>query len=264
MQIKEFSGQSGKLFYGDHGSGEPVVLLHGFGESGSIWEGIIKTFSGRYRLIIPDIPGSGLSPALTEKSQGLEIYACLIREMLSAEVGERYSLLGHSMGGYISLALAEKYPADLKGWGLIHSTAYADSAEKKEIRKKAIEFIRLNGSSAFLETATPGLFFDREKSKEHINKLLNESESMDPDVLIGYYKAMMERPDRTLVLTNSRVPVCIIAGQHDQAVPISQSLEQSHLPAICHLSILRNSAHMGMLEETEAFERHFGSFLASL
>jgi pimeloyl-ACP methyl ester carboxylesterase len=264
MQIKEFSGEQGRIFFRQSGSGKTVVLLHGFGESGTIWEDTAKAFSGQYHFIIPDLPGSGYSPAFADKASGMEAYAGLIHEMISSISNEQIILLGHSMGGYITLALAEKYPECLKGWGLIHSTAFADSEEKKANRKKAITFLLSNGSEAFLKTAIPGLFHDVNTHEKEIQYLMEEAANIDPLVLCGYYEAMMNRPDRRKVLTESQVPVCIISGRHDQAVPFSQSLEQSHLSPCCHFSILRNTSHMGMLEEPLAFRHHFGSFLASL
>ncbi len=62
---------------------------------------------------------------------------------------------------------------------------------------------------------------------------------------------MIARPDRTQVLKNFDGPVLFMLGAHDKAVPFEQGLQQSHLAAQSHIHILRNSAHMGMLEEKE-------------
>ncbi len=83
-------------------------------------------------------------------------------------------LIGHSMGGYISMAFAEKYPDKLSGLGLFHSSSYADSPEKKESRDKNILFIQKNGAALFVEQAIPGLFSDEFKSEhpEEIRRLI--------------------------------------------------------------------------------------------
>jgi pimeloyl-ACP methyl ester carboxylesterase len=264
MQVHEYSGQTGKIVFREYGSGKTIVLLHGFGESGAVWEDTVKAFDHQYRFLVPDIPGSGLSPALAEKTAAMEVYANLIQEMITSHTNEKIVLLGHSMGGYVTLTLAEKSPEYLKGWGLIHSTAFADSAEKIAIRKKAITFMLENGSKAFLQTSIPGLFHNKETHKKEIQNLIDQADNFDPHVLAGYYEAMIARPDHRKALSCSNVPVFMIAGKYDQAVPLFQSLEQCHLAPNCQFSILRNSAHMGMLEETEPFRQHFGSFLASI
>jgi len=81
------------------------------------------------------------------------------------------------MGGYISLAFAEKYKNKLTGLGLFHSSAYADDATKIETRRKGIEFIKTNGPLAFLKTSIPGLFADTEKSKAEINLLIDRAKT---------------------------------------------------------------------------------------
>src|SRR5512133_1365999 len=81
--------------------------------------------------------------------------------------GEPHSVIviGHSMGGYITLALAERYPELLKGFGLFHSTAYADSDERREGRKKTIALIEQKGVGEFVKTSVPNLFGPVTKEK---------------------------------------------------------------------------------------------------
>ena len=79
----------------------------------------------------------------------IEYYASSMYALLQHENVNTCLMFGHSMGGYITLAFAEKYSALLKGFGLIHSTAFADSEERKELRKKSIETMEQNGSMLF-------------------------------------------------------------------------------------------------------------------
>ena len=161
------------------------------------------------------------------------------------------------------LAFAEKYPGHLHSLGLFHSGAYADDEEKKEARKKAIKFIEQNGSEAFLKTSIPGLFADAEKSKNYIDDLIEKGKAFLPEALIQYYNAMIERPDRTAVLRSFPRPVLFIIGSSDKAIPPAHSLQQSHLPAISYIHVLRNSAHMGMWEETLKANEILAQFLQS-
>lgn len=247
------------------GNGNPVLLLHGFGEDSTIWEHLIADLQLDYRLLVPDIPGSGLSPALPG-SPTIDTLADAMASLLKAEEVDSCTVLGHSMGGYIALALVEKYPYWANGLGLLHSSAFADSEEKKEARQKSIDFIRTNGAQAFLKTSTPGLFTP-EFAAAHadiVNELLQKGKKFTAEALVQYYQAMIGRPDRSEVLKQFDRPVLILAGEHDKAVPFDHSLQQSHFAPITQLQILRKSAHMGMLEETELFNKAVKDYLADL
>src|SRR6478672_7646514 len=109
------------LFYRMAGDGEPVVLIHGFAEDGTIWDGLISDLSKNYKVIVPDLAGSGKSTGSDNVS--MEILAEHINMILEKENIDSCFMIGHSMGGYITLAFAEKYAHKLKGLGLFHSTA---------------------------------------------------------------------------------------------------------------------------------------------
>jgi pimeloyl-ACP methyl ester carboxylesterase len=230
------------------GKGSPVMFIHGFAEDYSIWDDINAKLSENYLLILPNIPGSGGSPALVAQ-KGIDDYAGAMLAILEEEQLSEMVVIGHSMGGYIALAMAEKNPSSIKALGLFHSSAYADDDPKIATRQKAISFIQENGSEAFLKTSIPGLFADQVQHKKFIDQLLEKGANFSSQTLIQYYEAMIARPDRTNVLVQARFPVLFIMGLEDKAVPFSHSLQQSHLPAIGHISILRESGHMGMLEE---------------
>lgn len=264
MTKKQLLYNNSTLHYSVGGQGKTVVLLHGFAEDSSIWEDFTLKLSAHYNLIIPDIPGSGKSTLLQKDQVGLEDYAESIHFILAKENIENCCMIGHSMGGYITLAFAEKYPGMLDGIGLFHSSAYADDEQKKETRKKAIEFIKEKGSNAFLKTSIPGLFADDVKSKIAIEQLIEKGKQFSPEALIQYYYAMINRPDRTTILKTTLLPILFIMGEQDKAVPFEHSLQQSYLPSESHIHILRNSAHMGMLEEKNKSFNSLAHFLHSV
>jgi pimeloyl-ACP methyl ester carboxylesterase len=241
------------------------MLIHGFGEDGEIWERQVKFLKDHFLLIIPDLPGSGKSGVISQESGvGMEEYAEVIKSILSEENISSCVMIGHSMGGYITLAFAEKYPGMLSSFGLVHSSAFADSEEKKEARRKSIAFIKSNGSYEFLKTAIPGLFMDQDESKSpdpYIQELVEKGRSFTPGALVQYYEAMIARPDRTAVLKSFNGPIIFIMGQHDKAVPFQHSLQQCYMPLRSHIHILRNSAHMGMIEETDKTNNFLLDFL---
>ena len=136
--------------------------------------------------------------------------------------------------------------------------------KKKEIRKKGNVFINQYGAFEFLKTTIPNLFSANSKSKikNSIASFIESLSNFSPAALITYYEAMMSRPDRTSVLKSSNIPVLFVAGEHDNAVPLADSLKQSYMPDICHFHILKNSGHMGMMEEPEKLNMILGKFLS--
>lgn len=290
MRKEEIDYKGAKLCYQVFGDGKPVILLHGFGETNAIWAGIIKNLDG-YCFLVPDIPGSGDSELLGFKDMvSIVDYADALLAYLYNEGISECTIIGHSMGGYIALAFAEKYPHLVVGLGLFHSSAFADDDKKIEVRNKAIEFIKVNGGKAFFKTSIPNLFTkDYLVNNPHIiNQLMEQfytvsmsCQSGDEEVLkrrqsiennelygnenknnalIQYYQAMITRPDRTQVLKDSNYPILFIIGEFDNAIPLVTSLEQCHLPAISYTHILP-VGHMGMLEAPEKCTEYIRNFL---
>ena len=231
------------------GSGKPVLLVHGFGEDGTIWENQVPVLEKQFRLIIPDLPGSGRSPLTSDVS--MEGMAGVLKKLLDELDISSCVLIGHSMGGYVALAFAEKYAGYLQALGLFHSTAFADNEEKIVSRRRGIEFIRENGAAKFIEQSTRSLFSEDFKLQhpDTVQEIIDRFTNFLPQSLVRYYEAMIQRPDRTAVLKGWQKPALFIMGKYDKAVPLEQVLLQCHLPVLSYIHILKHSGHMGMLEE---------------
>ena len=125
--------QKKKIFYRLEGKGKPVLLLHGFGEDGNIWSEQVKALKEKYYLIIPDLPGSGRSEMLdgncTLKDYAEAVKAIANEVIFKNENFNQFCLIGHSMGGYITLAFAEKY----KGTENVVLCFFGDGAARQGI-----------------------------------------------------------------------------------------------------------------------------------
>jgi pimeloyl-ACP methyl ester carboxylesterase len=248
---KNISYEGREIFYLCEGSGEPVMLVHGFGEKGDVWNHQLDYLKEKYFLIVPDLPGSGRSAEITDMS--MEGLAAVLKAVLDAESINCCAMIGHSMGGYVALAFVEQYPQYAKGLGLFHSSAFPDTEEKKAIRRKGISFIREHGGFEFLKTSIPNLFsaYSKDQLSKSIDEFIEGLSNFSGAALVSYYEAMMKRPDRTAILKNVKIPVLFILGEYDNAVPLIDGLKQSHLPEISYIELLENSGHMGMIEEHE-------------
>jgi pimeloyl-ACP methyl ester carboxylesterase len=251
VQEKDILYNNRKLVYLLGGSGKTVVLLHGFGEDGTIWHQQAAYLENHFQVLVPHLPGSADSEQLDDMS--LENMAASLHFILEHEGIQECVMIGHSMGGYITLAFAEHYAHFLKGFGLFHSTAYADSAEKIATRQKGIQFLNAHGPNEFLKNTIPNLYSPatKEKAPALIEQHLHAVSYFSKAALISYYESMINRPDRTVILKQTALPVLFILGQYDIAVPLQDGLEQSHMPSLSYIHILDQSGHMGMVEEAE-------------
>lgn len=257
---KEILYKNKKIFYSIYGSGKAVMLVHGFGETGTVWQNQIDFFKEKFLLIIPDLPGSGQSEMI--KDMSMEELAEVLHSIIHEEDLNTCIMIGHSMGGYVTLSFAEKYWNHLERFGLVHSTAFADSDEKKFARKKGIEHIKKYGAFEFLKTTTPNLFSSNSKSelKQSIDSFIESLSVFSSEALIAYYEAMINRPERISVLKKSAQPLLLVAGEHDIAVTLEDILKQSHLAEITQFHILKKSGHMGMMEEPETLNNILDEF----
>ncbi|MFL5788862.1 MAG: alpha/beta fold hydrolase [Flavisolibacter sp.] len=265
MERKTILFQNSRITYLVIGEGNPVLLIHGFGEDSSIWNNQYNKITG-FKFIIADLPGSGDSDLISDMT--MEGMAEVLYSILMDEKAQKASvtLIGHSMGGYIALAFVEKYPQMLKGFGLFHSTSYADTEQKVEIRKKGIQFIKEHGAYEFLKTSIPNLYspVTKENNKQLIEEQIENSRNFTTEALVYYYEAMIRRPDRRHLLEKSQIPVLFILGKYDTAVPLNDGLEQCKLPEISYIHILDNSGHMGMREEVSESNKYLSAFLNTL
>ena len=262
MESKFIQYKNKNLHYRVYGNGKPVMLLHGIPVNSTVWNNLAISLQNNFLVFAPDLPGSGNSEMLDGENIGLEDYVDVIKEILLTENISECTMIGHSMGGYITLAFGEKYPELLNGFGLFHSSAFADDEEKKQTRRKAIEFIKANGAYAFLRTSTPNLFAGKEHLKE-MEDIIEEGKKFSAEALIQYYHAMINRPDRTEVLKTFKNPVLFIIGEKDNVFPLQASLQQCHLSSIAHVHIL-DTGHMGMIEESHKSIAVIKSFLENI
>jgi pimeloyl-ACP methyl ester carboxylesterase len=237
------------LAYTITGTGDTVLLVHGFCESKEMWEAFVEPLSQKYRVIAIDLPGFGKS-RMNFKQPSMSDLARSVAETLNLLKVQKFVFIGHSLGGYIGLEFASQNPHKLKGLGLFHSSAFADTEEKKANRTKSVEFIREHGSEQYVKNLFGDLFSEANKSSlsETIERLTEKAMEIEPEYIARALVAMRERQDYTEILSNMACPVLLIAGEDDSAVPLEMSEKQSTLPKKPTSHILPNVGHMGMFE----------------
>lgn len=255
------SGFFKNAVYRKAGSGTAVMLVHGFPMEGKLWSNQAKELKKHFHLIIPDLPGSGGSPLVEPLT--IENMADMLHDILLQEKLEKCILIGHSMGGYIGLAFAEKYAGKLQGLGLFHSSAFADTEEKKQGRLRSIKLMEQYGAAAFLRQMMPNLVAAsfRKQRKEELQHLIKERLHSPVATLKAYYLAMVKRPDRTEVLKQTKAPVLFVIGKEDTSASPKNLLQQVSLPSVSSVYLFDKVGHLGMLETPEASLKMLTGFI---
>jgi len=239
------------IHYSIQGEGDPLVLIHGFPNDSTAWNPVLPELAKRFRVFLPDLPGAGKSASLNQPLT-MELMALEIKAMLDKEGVEKAVLAGHSMGGYTAMECAGIFPERIKGISLIHSLASADNAEKKEVRRKSIVLMKKGEpeKKMFLKGMAQNLF-DPAFAQQHpeaLEVVVANGMELSADQLSDFYTAIMFRSDKVALLKELHFPVQWIIGNHDNATPLKDALEQCHIAATNSVSIYKPCGHMSFME----------------
>lgn len=249
------------IFYRKMGSGPVAVLLHGFPESGSLWRNIWDHLAVNYTVIIPDLPGAGQSQLTGDTS--IEQMADAVKLVLDEEQVDKAVIIGHSLGGYVAFAFADLYPQRVAGLTLVHSTPFADDEEKKKTRQQVIDIVAKGGKDAFLRTMVSGLFAEEfvKTNKAAVDEQISNALTMSEEGIINFYKAMMNRKERTGILKDAQFPVQWIIGAKDSLIPAKKILPLSHISNVNFTSYYKDCGHISMVEAPAELQKDIKNFL---
>lgn len=234
-------------------SNQTVVLLHGFCENRQMWRQIVPVLAAQHQVINIDLGGFGESADLLPSEVSMDTLAAQVLELLQHLGIGSCVILGHSLGGYVALAMALQQPALLQGVGLVHSSALPDSKPRQAMRDRILSIVRQRGVAPFAHHFVQNLFL-AERLPE-LAEAVKEAQTMalhtPQKSLIEVTLAMRNRPDRIEVLKNLACPVLFLIGKQDPAIPMSQYLSQITLPQDAHIHLLDQTAHMGTWERPD-------------
>lgn len=254
------------LHFQEQGKGTPLLLIHGFPFSGAMWNRQLEALSSGARVLVPDLPGFGDSPAI-HAAYTVEQYAEDCVAMLDAlDILEPVALGGLSMGGYIALAFARLFPERLRGLLLFSTRAGADSAEAKANRDKTIAQVKENGAAVVTEGMYPKLLAPATYTEQPAvaAELQDIMRAASPEGVIGALSAMRDRPDSTGLLSGIGVPTLIVHGQEDSVIPPSEAEAMAKAIPDSELHLLAKAGHLPNLEQTADFNRIALNFLRKL
>lgn len=239
------------LYYEISGSGTPVVFLHGFMESTTMWN-VVKQIPG-VRAISIDLNGHGKSGLSHPHSPfpSIELMAAEVVEVLNELNFPAVQLVGHSLGGYVALEVFKLIPNHIEHITLFHSHPWKDSEEKQLDRERVAELVQTK-TNIFVREAIPNLFYQPEKHRIAVEFYIELANQMKPQAIAWASRAMKNRSDNSDLLKNDPERFTIVQGKYDKLIPHDKIREFCSENEISFMA-LSNSGHMGHVEETERF-----------
>ncbi|MDR2064391.1 MAG: alpha/beta hydrolase [Prevotellaceae bacterium] len=237
---------------GDTGKGKAVVLLHGYLETMEIWENTVTELSKKFRTVTLDLPGHGWS-GFCKGATTMEFMADCIKSLLDKLKIAECFVVGHSMGGYVALAFAKKYPETAKALCLFSSTPNADTEQKKKDRDREIELIKAGKLELIIKNNISRGFADINLSKfdEEIFAIEETAAISDKSGITACLQAMKMRENMNDFMKTIQQKTLFIFGKHDNYITfdVAESIMRKYPQAAT--AILENSGHNGFIEEPE-------------
>ncbi|ADF50587.1 alpha/beta fold hydrolase [Zunongwangia profunda SM-A87] len=201
------------------------MLLHGFLESKEIWRDYLELLSKERQVITIDLLGHGETGNIAP-IHSMEDMADSVIEVLNYLEIEKANFAGHSMGGYVIMALLKKYPEKIPKISLINSTPAEDTPEKKENRERVAGLVSKN-KSAFVSMAISNLLTseNNKKFKSEIEILKNEAQKMSLEGIIAATLGMKNRMDSTEIFKEFKGEKFIVVGMQDPVLDVADTLQ---------------------------------------
>lgn len=233
------------LHYSVSGDGFPVVFIHGFLESNTMWEKVLPSLSGITSIAI-ELNGHGNSPA-PQADLSIEQLAEKVKEILDKERIEVFSIVGHSLGGYVALEMGKQLgPQRCKKIVLLNSHPFEDSEIKKAERTQVARIVSTN-KSLFIRQAIPNLFRTPEDHPSAVAQLIEEALLMTSESIALSTLAMRDRHSTEDVMELYGENLTVIQGKHDKLIPFEKMQE---ITTKCEnkFFLLKEAGHMAHVE----------------
>jgi len=245
-----------RLNYRVSGDGDPVVFLHGFLESSSMWENL--SFPKEIQCICIDLPGHGESVQFSKEDFSIVDIAEMIKKLLN-EVGiTNYALVGHSLGGYVGVELM-KIDGNCQKMVFLNSNFWSDNAQKIIDRQRVAKIV-LRNKTSFIYEAIPHLFLDPTKYKDAVVGLIKEAKNISAQTISNYSIAMSKRKDNSDFVRNNAKKVLVIQGEEDSVVSC-EKMNKYFLQFGFNYKVLSPCGHMSHFEKKQEVEKKIFDFL---
>lgn len=249
MMQKSIIFKKANISFSDYGKGTAVVLIHGFLENAAMWKAFVPELSKRNRVITIDLLGHGNSDCLGYV-HNMGLFAETVKAVLKYLRIRKCILIGHSLGGYVALALADKNPEKIKGLCLMNSTSNEDDDERKALRVRANKMIQTNFTN-MVRMSFANLFGPKSKEiyKKELETALQEALKTPIQGYIAANEGMRIRPNRNSILADNDFKKLIIIGKNDPVLDYESSLKEA--TSTNSEVVVFPNGHMSHIENSE-------------
>ncbi|MBN2305641.1 MAG: alpha/beta fold hydrolase [Anaerolineae bacterium] len=253
-----------KLHYTECGRGRPVILIHGFPLDHTIWEAQAGALHDSFRVITPDLRGHGASP-VPGGVYGMDQLAGDVFALMDHLDLDRAAWIGHSMGGYVTLAGLRLFPERIAGVGLVATHPYADPPDKRIQRGQSADMVLEKGVSELALSMMAALFApDTDRQGAMAQRIYRVMLETSPVGVAGSQRGMAERPDSVEILRKLGVPAMVIAGVQDKIVTVGMAQDMAGTIPRAHLTLIDGAGHLPMVEQPDATTLALRRFLQAL
>lgn len=256
-----------EMAYDDTGSGQAVVLLHGYPFNRSMWREQVEALSQSYRVITPDLRGHGETPPVTANEPAtMEEMAHDVAALLDELNVQRAAVGGLSMGGYVTLAFYRRFPLRVRALVLADTRPQSDTEEARRNREQQAKKALEEGMKAIADTMLPKLLApatlqERPEVRARVREMMVKTK---PRGAAAALRGMAVRIDQTDFLPSIFAPTLIIVGSEDQLTPPADAEVMRREIRGSRLEIIKGAAHVSNLENAEEFNRILKDFLDKL
>lgn len=237
-----------------------IILIHGYGFDSASWDPVVPVLEA-YKIVRFSLPGfEGASSGEEIDNYSIAQLSARFWEAIDPATFPEVHLVGHSMGGYVCMEMLAQQPDRVLSLGLIHSHVFADSLEKKAQRTATAEEILASGRNGFVHRFYPPLFFNITAGDPLMKQLEARGMQFPDSAWIQGALAMRDRKDHSDTLRRAQIPVLMIMGDKDRAVPLEWIYSQAVLPERNSLHIYHDVGHMSMYEWPEKLREDVGLF----
>lgn len=238
-----------------------MVMLHGFLQNLDVWSSFTLTYMRHIRVITIDLPGHGYSESYGEVHT-MEFMANAVKAVLDHVGVNKCVMAGHSLGGYVALAFAERYVHRLNGLILLHSHAMPDGEKSLLARDEACR-MALNNRAGFIVNFITSLFEEKNRQvySQEIRELLDQCLETKVESIVAAQRGMKLRKSQMGTLASFPHPMLFIYGKQDRRIPYLWGMTQASMAKHAEIALLENVGHMSFIEERQYVKKRMWDFV---
>lgn len=245
----QFTHKGSHIFYTDQGTGEPLVLIHGFLENSTMWNAFLPELIKKHRVLCIDMLGHGHSECIGY-IHTMRDMADVVKDIIDSLDIKSVTIIGHSMGGYVGCAFAKAYPKALKALCLLNATPDEDHADRKRMRIRANQMAKAHYEQlirmSFINLFDPKT---REEHKLEIDKALIQALKTPIQGYIAANEGMRLRDDIGTLWKNSTFKKGMILGETDWIIDAVN--HKKRFESYTHEFAILTGGHMSHISNRE-------------